>query len=137
MARLGGVFSIMLMARPAAGAGELPGLLAPLVEEFGLSWHAAPTPGGLHRQRVPEVYITAGGPERPGLLARVTAVLAEAGLDVLKLEAELAGTAKEPIFIVHLEGRAERGLAPLEAATLALRAEGLEVHLGPADAPEA
>jgi len=131
MARLGGQFSAMLMVRTAEPAEQIAVRVAPVADALGLTWHVDPIVGALHSQRYPDVRITAGAPERPGILGEVSNALAEAGLDVITLEADIAGDPEEPVYIVHLEGIAARGIDALHAAAERLRDEEIDIEVAP------
>lgn len=130
MARLGGQFAAMLMVR-AAAAEPLRARVAEVAEGLGLTWHVDPVDAALHRQRYPDVRITAGAPERPGILAEVSNALADAGLDIITLEADVAGGAEEPVYIVHLEGIAGRGIDALHDAAEKLREAEIDIEVAP------
>ena len=133
MARLGGNFTIMLMAQHAGTAKSLQALVAPVAESMGLHLHVDRIKGGLHRHHVPDVRISVSGADRAGIVARVTTALAAAGLDILDLESDVAGSREQPIYIVHIEGCARDGIEALRSAVQAVTREGLEVSIAPID----
>lgn len=132
MMRLGGNFTIMLMVEhdEAKTLGEL--LKAP-ADALGLRMHVDEIEGHLHEHLIPDVSVMVHGADRPGIVAQVTQVLAEAGLNILDLESDVAGTEQEPIYIMHVEGVAAKGIEALELALNLLVAEGIEVRLTPID----
>ena len=109
MMRLGGNFTMMLMVRGAGGAQALSDLLA---GEFGLRVHVDGIEGRLHQHVDPDVHVTVSGADRAGIVAEATGALFRAGLDILHLESDVAGSAQEPIYIMLIEGRAREG--PME-----------------------
>lgn len=129
MARLGGQFSAMLMAQ--GSPARLEKLVASVADSMGLAWHVDPIEAALHQQRYPDVRITAGAPERPGILDQVSNALTDAGLEIVTLEADLAGGPEEPVYIVHLEGVATRSLDALQAAAETLREAEIDIDLAP------
>lgn len=129
MARLGGQFSTMLMAQ--GSAERLERLAASVAESMGLAWHVDAIDAALHQQRYPDARITAGAPERPGILDQVSNALADAGLEIVTLEADLAGGPEEPVYIVHLEGVATRGMDTLRGAADRLRDAGIDIDVAP------
>ena len=66
-------------------------------------------------------------------MAKVTGVLAEAGLDILELESDVAGTDADPIYIMNIEGHAAEGVSALESALEIVRAAGIDASLQPID----
>ena len=136
MMRLGGNFSIMMMAAcPVASAEGLVALLRPQVESLGLHLHVDPIEARLHEHPQPDVRITVYGADRPGIVAQVTTALAAAGFNILDLESDVGGTTEAPIYVLHMEGQALEGVAPLRSALEALRREaGVEVSLSPVEA---
>ncbi len=132
MMRLGGNFTIMLMVQPRKGEEDaLARLIEPVARSLELHFHVDPIEGKLHRHRDPDVAVTVYGADRAGIVARVTGVLAEAGLDILELESDVAGSRERPLYIMHIEGHAARGIEALRSALKALEGEGVEVTLEP------
>ena len=108
---------------------ELEALLAPIVEDYGLRLHSDRIDGRLHDHAVPDVRITVFGADRAGIVAQVTGVLAEAGLNILDLESDVGGSADAPIYIMHIEGIAGQGIDPLRAALVGMAAEGVDTRI--------
>lgn len=133
MMRLGGNFAMMLMARGAGEAEALRTLLAPAARELGLRVHVDRIEGQLHRHLDPDVHVTVSGADRAGIVAEATGTLYEAGLDILNLESDVAGSADAPIYVMHLEGRALRGIEALRAAVEAIRGRGIDATLTPVE----
>jgi glycine cleavage system transcriptional repressor len=133
MIRLGGNFTIMLMVNYAASPSSLQHLLQEAARELGLRMHIDPIEGGLHQHLDPDVRITVCGADRPGIVAQVTGALAQAGLNILDLASDVAGSAARPIYIMHIEGQALRGIDALREALEPLARLGIEVSLAPVD----
>lgn len=134
MIRLGDAFTIMLMVGSAASSDEVAALVAPVAAELDLRCHVDAIEGALHRHHEPDVRISVYGADRAGIVADVTGALADAGLDIVDLSSAVAGTPEEPLYILHIEGRAEQGYEALEAAVAALPAKAkLDVQLAPVD----
>ena len=60
--------------------------------------------------------ISVYGADRAGIIAMVTKVLSEVGLDILDLESDVAGSDEQPLYILHIEGHATEGFDAIEAA---------------------
>ena len=131
MMRLGGNFSIMLMVQSELNSKGLHDLVIPVAESMGLHLHVDRIEGGLHQHLDPDVRITVYGADRAGIVAKVTGALAEAGLHVLDLESDVAGTADKPIYIMHIEGHASEGIEALRSALEVVHKEGIEVQIAP------
>jgi glycine cleavage system transcriptional repressor len=116
MMRLGGNFSIMLMVQYAGSAEELGEHIAPTAEALSLRLHIDPIEGQLHEHRIPDVRISVYGADRAGIVAQVTTVLFDAGLDICDLESDVAGTDDKPVYIMHIEGHAAQGVEKLQKA---------------------
>ena len=126
MTRLGGNFSIMLMVRFDGSEEALERIVAAVSGEFGLRHHVDAIEGELHHHVEPNVRISVHGADRAGIVAQVTRTLAEAGLNILNLESDVAGTEDTPIYIMHIEGVASQGVDALQTALDRLDAD-LEV----------
>ncbi len=128
MMRLGANFTIMLMVRGASGE-RLEEIIAPVATELGLRWHVDHIEAHLHAHREPDVRITVAGADRAGIVAQVTGRLAQAGLHILDLESDVAGSEESPLYIMVLEGKAEGGREAVAAAVADLQDQGVDVAL--------
>lgn len=133
MMRLGGNFTIMLMVQFAGTARQLDQTVEPVLQSLGLHWHVDRIEGHLHDHRQPDVHITVSGADRAGIVAHVTAALAEAGLNILELESDVGGTAEVPIYIMQIEGHAREGIPALRSALDTVADEGIDVTIEPVD----
>jgi glycine cleavage system transcriptional repressor len=132
MMRLGGVFTIMLMVRLPENVADLKGLLESVRNEFKLRVHVDEVGAGLHRHVDPDVRITVHGADRAGIVAEVTGALARAGLNILDLRSDVAGSREHPIYIMTIEGVAQQGYEALESALAGLPKD-IRVTLSPVD----
>jgi glycine cleavage system transcriptional repressor len=135
MLRLGGNFTIMLMVDSPLPAQQLAASLAPIEQGLSLRIHLDPISGELHHHVQPDVQVQVHGADRAGIVAQVSGALAAAGLNILALESDVGGSAERPIYIMHIEGAALRGIPALQAALEQLQASGsvLNVRLSPLD----
>ncbi|MCP3672361.1 MAG: amino acid-binding protein [Gammaproteobacteria bacterium] len=124
MLRLGGNFTIMLMV---SGAGEVEPTLQPVAQELGLRLHVDPIEGDLHSHVVPNIQVRVVGADRAGIVAQVTGQLAEAGLNILELESDVAGSAETPIYIMGIHGYADVPVEDLQQAVSDLVDQGIDV----------
>jgi len=133
MTRLGGNFTMMLMVQTERRESALKALLAPVIESLGLHLHIDSIKAELHHHVDPDVRITLFGKDRSGIVAHATATLAEAGLHILSLESDVAGSKEKPIYILHIEGKAQEGIPSLESALEIIASEGIETRITPID----
>ena len=129
MLRLGGNFTMMLMVSGAASTTAVEQALAGVSAEFGLRVHVDPIDGKLHEHIEPNLHITVSGADRAGIVARVTGALAEAGLNILDLSSDVAGTGDKPVYIMQIEGVADADVDTLRAAVAGLAGEGVEISI--------
>ena len=129
MMRLGANFTIMLMVEHAGTAATLKSLLADIGNAMELHIHVDEVSASLHQHVMPDVRISVHGADRAGIVAQVTQALANAGLNILDLESDVAGTEEQPIYIMHIEGQAEQGVESLQGAIDAMADSGIEVRL--------
>ncbi len=78
--------------------------MQPVAQELGLRLHVDPIEGDLHSHVVPNIQVRVVGADRAGIVAQVTALLAEAGLNILELESDVAGSAETPIYVMGIHG---------------------------------
>lgn len=129
MIRLGGNFTIMLMASVAGGEERLREALTPVVANLGLCLHIDPIHGGLHRHLVPNVQVRVAGADRAGIVADVTGALARAGFNILELESDVGGDPQRPFYLMNIQGYSEASLEALQASVADLVAGGISVDI--------
>lgn len=129
MSRLGGNFTIMLMVQYEGGVKRLEDIVAPLAQRMNLCCHLNAIEGQLHAHREPDVRISIYGPDRTGIVAHVTNTLAKAGLDIYDLESDVGGSDSKPVYIMHIEGHAMKGVDALKRALAANETPDIETHL--------
>ena len=133
MMRLGTSFTIMMMVEFAGTAKALEKLLQTETESLDLHLHITRIEGGLHQHHNPDVRIRIYGADRAGIVAHATGALAEAGLDILDLTSDVAGSEDKPIYIMHIEGLAREGISALESALEIIKKEGVDAQLSAID----
>ena len=131
MMRLGGNFTIMLMVKYEGKAKALGAVIEPVADSMGLHYHVDHIKAHLHQHLLPDVRITVYGADRSGIVAKVSGALTEAGLHILDLESDVAGSEDKPIYIMHIEGHASEGIEALRSALEIVATEGVEVSLSP------
>lgn len=115
MMRLGGNFAIMLRVAHEAEQ-DLQAILQPVTTSMKLHLHLDTDVDAAPYQMESDVMITVYGADRTGIVAQVTGVLAEAGLNIIDLETAVAGTREKPIYIMTIEGSAQQGIEALKQA---------------------
>jgi glycine cleavage system transcriptional repressor len=133
MMRLGGNFTIMMMVKSEQSIEQLDQCIDSVVTEMNLSSHFQEIEASLHQHEIPDSRITVYSADRPGIVAKTTTALLEAGFNIMDLESDVAGTEADPIFIMNIEGMAAQGTEKLEKAIETIKAEGVNVDLTPID----
>ena len=133
MMRIGGNFTIMMMADYEGSTESLKAMLKPVAQSLDLRTHVDLIEGKLHSHVEPDVLITLSGADKTGIVAKATGALFEAGLNILNLESDVAGTEEKPIYIMHIEGVAQKGIEPLRAALDIVSKDGVETSIKPVD----
>lgn len=130
MMRLGGNFSIMMMVEFSGSTKELRDVLSSVTDSMDLHLHIDKIEAKLHEHIIPDVRISVYGADRAGIVSKVTEVLAEAGLNILDLESDVAGDKDKPLYIMHIEGEASEGIKTLESALQIVKDEsGIDAEL--------
>lgn len=127
MMRLGANFAIMLRVAHSEEA-DLSAILDNTCSTLNLHLHIDKDADSPVIVEEPDVQITVYGADRSGIVAQVTNALAEAGMNVIDLETDLAGSNEKPIYIMRLEGLATRGVDALRQALEELH-EDIEVNI--------
>jgi len=133
MIRLGSNFSMMLMVQFAGNLHALHEVIDGVAESLSLHVHIDHIHARLHNHRQPDVSISVYGADRAGIVAKVTGVLAEAGLHILDLKSDVAGSEDEPVYIMTIEGHAAEGIPALESALAIVKEEGIDASLDAID----
>lgn len=131
MMRLGGNFAVMLMVQARDGARDLAALVEPVAESLALHMHLDAIEGRLHQHAIPDVRVTVFGADRAGIVAQVTGALAQAGFDILGLDSDVAGSTAQPVYVMHMEGRAREGIDAVRSALAAVSGADIEVEVQP------
>ncbi len=131
MLRLGTNFTIMLMLSYEGNMETLEKLLKPTVESMKLRLHIDEIEAQSHTHCSPDVAISVYGADRAGIVAQVTEVFANSGLNILNLDTDVGGEPDKPFYIMQIEGTARYGIEKLESALQELLAvqKDLKVHL--------
>ncbi len=129
MMRLGDSFTIMLMVQHQGTAKSLEQILETVIDSMDLHMHIDAIEGRLHQHLLPDVRITVFGADQPGIVAKITGALSNAGLHILNLESDVGGSDARPFYIMHIEGQAGAGLDALRSALQVAAGEGVETSL--------
>lgn len=129
MLRLGGNFTIMVMVQHDGSIATLTDLVKPVAQALALYLHVDRIEARLHQNPEPDVRITVHGADRAGIVAQVTGALADAGLNILDLESDLAGSDAQPIYVLHIEGLTRDGVESLRAALAGLKQAGIDARI--------
>ena len=133
MMRLGSNFGVMLMVSSDSGLSAIEELIRPVVTSLGLMAHIDAIDGELrqylHGHPQPNVDISVYGADKAGIVAEVTGLLAEAGLNIIDMQTVVAGSEDKPIYIMQIEGHSEESTDKLRNAIKPLIAQGIEIQI--------
>jgi len=120
MTRLCGEFAMILIVAPPPelSAGDLAQSLAPLEKSHGLFVNCRDIPDEETAQPsdAPRYILSAYGPDKSGLLAALTAVLAENGVNITDVQTRVASAGQTYIMILEIELPSNLRLDLLETA---------------------
>lgn len=132
MTILSGHFAMMLLVRGPDGvtAASLERALAAAAEPLGLTVAVREVEEETGAAVVGEPHMVAVyGADRPGIVRRVTSLLAERGVNITDLDTRVIGGADEPVYAMQLEVTVPEELDPEElAGDLAAAGEELGVE---------
>ncbi len=128
MTRLSGNFALMLLAR-GGDPEKLECELRRISEELGLRCHIDEAVEESNRQE-PNMFVSAVGPNRVGIVATIAEVLARHGVNIVEMTTQLIEKTEVPIYLVRLEGRADCDLIAVEQELVAAgQSVGVEVRV--------
>lgn len=133
MMRMGGNFTIMLMVKSDKSIDELEQSIALVVQQLKLNSSFQPIKAQLHHHKISDTRITVYGADRPGIVAKASTHLLQAGFNILDLESDVAGDESEPIYIMYIEGIAANGVQELATAIEQIRADGVNIDMSAID----
>lgn len=131
MLRLGGNFSMMMMVSFDGDAASVQKLVQPEAQALALTVHVDPITGQLHRHMQSNMSVSVYGADRAGIVAGVTAALADAGFHILNLESDVGGTDQKPLYIMHIEGYCAAAIEQVQAALAIFAKDGIQLHVNP------
>lgn len=129
MMRLGSNFGVMLMVSSGSDVTGVEGLIRPIAASLGLMVHIDAIDGELHKHPQPNVDISVYGADKAGIVAEVTGLLAEAGLNIIDMQTVVAGSEDKPIYIMQIEGHSEEAADKLLKAIEPVIEQGIEVQI--------
>ncbi len=129
MIRLGGNFTVMMMIQSELSLQQLQDVISPIAQQLSLRMHLDLIDANLYDYHEPNVDITVYGADKAGIVARVTSVLADAGLHILDMQTVVAGDPEKPIYIMQIEGEASEGVDALNRAIESILDSGVEVKI--------
>jgi glycine cleavage system transcriptional repressor len=125
MTRLHNVFTTMLSAKLPAGKtlDDVRAALAPVAKEKGLSIavETAEVSSGRPVVPPPDHMLTVYGADKPGIVYKVAAYLAERGINITDMDTRAAGTSDAPVYVMLLEVTA--GERDIDGDLAALKAD--------------
>jgi glycine cleavage system transcriptional repressor len=135
MTSLGGNFTIMMMVQVEVEEAELKHQLEAFTRKMNLHVYVDRIEEHHHELIKPNVRIAVHDADRPGVVSQVTAVLAEAGFNILDLHSDVGGTGAKPIHIMVIDGHAKGGVEAVMRDLESIRLSGIEVRLSSIDTP--
>jgi glycine cleavage system transcriptional repressor len=129
MMRLGSNFGVMLMICCDADIGAIETLIQPVAQSLGLMVHIDAVDGRQHQHTQPNVDISVYGADKAGIVAEVTGLLAEAGLNIIDMQTVVAGSEEKPIYIMQIEGHSDEPVEKLRSAVEPVTQQGIEVQI--------
>lgn len=129
MMRLGGNFTIMLMVKSELNDDALEQVVKPVAEAMELTCACQTIQARLHQHEIPDSNITVYGADRPGIVAKTTTHLLDAGFNILDLESDVGGEESDPIYIMRIEGTAAGGRDALDKAIEQIKTDGVNVDM--------
>jgi len=129
MIRLGGNFTVMLMVNSKLDPNEIATLMKSCCEDLSLRLHIDKINGHLHDHHIPDVRVIVSGADREGIVAQVTRLLFEAGMDILDLNSDVAGSAQNPIYIMQIEGIASQGVDLIKKAIQSIKSDDIDIQV--------
>ena len=137
MSILHGHFAIAMVVAGPEGL-DVAAALAPVAERLDLTVDVRPIPEGTPPTPDGERWsLAVYGADRPGLVAAVTAVVADTGVNVVDLTTRLIGVPTRPVYAMQLELAVPDGVdaAQMKERLAAVAADlGIDCTLTPADA---
>lgn len=133
MIRLGGHFTILMMVSGDVSEEQISAAMQVPVSEMSLRLHIDPIEAHLHRHLIPNMQVTVSGADRAGIIAEVTEQLMIAGVNIIDLESDVAGTVDQPVYIMQIGGVTETPIETVVERMDALEADGVSINVSAID----
>ncbi len=117
MTRLSGNFAMILLAR-GGDETELRRELGRVSESLEMMVHLRRAARTV-RDETPNFFVSAAGPNRIGIVSRLSALLAGHGVNITEMSTRLLGRTRIPVYLVRIECFAEPAQVELLQKTLA------------------
>jgi glycine cleavage system transcriptional repressor len=128
MTILGGHFAIVLLVATDDDPEVLREALVAATAELGLTISVSRADGG--RAEVDSTHLlSVYGADRPGIVAGVTAALADLGVNITDLETQVIGAEDEPVYAMVIELVADDEAAVAARLAEVCRGLGVDHHL--------
>jgi glycine cleavage system transcriptional repressor len=128
MTRLSGNFAMMMLVRGGA-PGKLDAIREKMSSSLGMFIHIEPA---VETAAEPEanVYVSASGPNRIGIVATLSKLLATSGANITEMTTRLLRHTAVPVYLVRIEATTSADLETLKSELAAAGDElGVEVRL--------
>src|SRR3569832_1240466 len=104
MMRLGANFTIMLMVKHEGSEKGLAEILETVIDSMDMHMHVDRIDAHLHEHLAPDARISVFGADQPGIVAKITGALSNAGLHILNLESVVWGSVVLLFFFLFFVG---------------------------------
>ncbi|MCW8888361.1 MAG: ACT domain-containing protein [Gammaproteobacteria bacterium] len=129
MMRLGSNFGVMLMVGSDSAVNTIESLIQPVAKSLGLMVHIDAVDGDKRDHPQPNVDISVYGADKAGIVAEVTGLLAEVGLNIIDMQTVVAGSEERPIYIMQIDGHSDESVDRLREVIEPVVAQGIEVQI--------
>lgn len=125
MTILGGHFAVVLLVDSPDAPQELRAALADATVDFGLEISVTPVAGERSTAQATHL-LSVYGADKPGIVAAVTAALADEGANITDLETQVIGTGEDAVYAMVIELVADDDAGLERALTDACDALGVD-----------
>lgn len=133
MIRLGDHFTVMMMVGGDNSASDIEEAMAATLESLELCMHIDEIEAHLHRHLIPNIQITVSGADRAGIVSDVTTKLLEAGVNIIDLESDVAGSEDQPVYIMQIGGVTDVSVEEVSESVAGLEEDGVSIRVSAID----
>jgi len=133
MCRLGDYFTILAFIEVADDEAKLTQSLQTICDEMQLHFHLDALDTHQHQHSEPNLQLHFHGDDKRGIIAKISAALHQANINILDLQSDVTGSDQQRQFLLSIEAASADVDKAIEQVKQQLARDNIEVHIEPSE----